>query len=124
MAYDEQLADRIRTVLGGASDIDERKMFGGLSFLVGGQMAVAASGHGGLLARVDPDDADMLVNSTSATPMEMNGRAIRGWLMVPADHVADDAVLRIWVERSVEFARALPPKGTRRRSPTSRPSKR
>ena len=102
MAYDEALAARIRALV---PDAAEKKMFGGLAFLVGGNMAVAASGQGGLLVRVDPDESDELVATTSAELMEMGGRSMRGWLRVPA---ADD--VEQWVERGVAYARTLPPK--------------
>jgi TfoX/Sxy family transcriptional regulator of competence genes len=102
MAYDEELAARIRALV---PDATEQKMFGGLAFLVSGNMAVAASGQGGLLVRVDPAESDELVATPSAELMEMGGRSMKGWLRVPAgDDVAD------WVERGVAFARTLPAK--------------
>ena len=85
-------------------------MFGGLGFLVGGNMAVAASGQGGLLVRVDPDEGAGLVETTHAYPMEMRGREMLGWLRLDSDDVRDDAELATWVERGVSYARALPPK--------------
>jgi TfoX/Sxy family transcriptional regulator of competence genes len=106
MAYDEALAAKIRTLVAGEPGVTERKMFGGLAFLIGGNMAVAASGQGGLLVRVDPADGDRLVATTSAEPMEMRGRAMAGWLRV--DPV--DAEVAEWVERGIRYARALPPK--------------
>jgi TfoX/Sxy family transcriptional regulator of competence genes len=110
MAYDEELAGRIRTLLAGVADLTETKMFGGLAFLVGGNMAVAASGQGGVLVRVDPAASDELVASTPAYPMEMRGRELRGWLRVDADHVRAPAELAAWVERGVAYARSLPAK--------------
>jgi TfoX/Sxy family transcriptional regulator of competence genes len=107
MAYDEELAARIRRRLG---DATEKKMFGGLAFLVGGNMAVAASGQGGLLVRVDPEEGRRLVESTSAQPMEMRGRQMAGWLRVAADDVQTDDALAAWVDRGVSYARSLPPK--------------
>ena len=104
MAYDEALAAKIRSRIAGAT---ERKMFGGLAFLVGGNMAVAASGQGGLLVRVDPAESDELVATTRAELMEMGGRTMSGWLRID---VADDAELAEWVDRGVTFARTLPPK--------------
>ena len=106
MAYDEELAARIREQLVGEAGLTEKKMFGGLAFLIGGNMAVAASGQGGLLVRVDPGESDELVASTDARPMEMRGREMAGWLRVDP---ADDE-LATWVERGVAFARSLPPK--------------
>ena len=85
-------------------------MFGGLGFLVGGNMAVAASGQGGLLVRVDPDEGAGLVETTHAYPMKMRGREMLGWLRLDSDDVRDDAELATWVERGVSYARALPPK--------------
>ena len=110
MAYDEELAERIRTLVGGEPDLAEKKMFGGLAFLIGGNMAVAASGQGGVLVRVDPDESDELVASTSARPMEMRGRQMQGWLRVDADDVRADAELARWVERGTAYARSLPAK--------------
>ena len=86
MAYDEGLAERLREVMA-APGVSEKKMFGGLAFLIGGNMAVAASGQGGVLVRVDPEESDELVASTEAHPMEMRGREMRGWLRVDADVV-------------------------------------
>lgn len=111
MAYDEQLAGRIRDLVGGQDGVAEKAMFGGLSFLVDGNMAVAASGQGGLLVRVDPQESGELVASTEATEMEMRGRTMAGWLRLESSAVADDAELAQWVDRGVTFARTLPPKG-------------
>jgi len=107
MAYDEVLAGRIRELVSSEPGIAEKKMFGGLSFLVHGNMAVGASGQGGLLVRVDPAESDALVTSTSARPMEMRGRQMAGWLRVDP---ADDDELAAWVDRGVSFARSLPRK--------------
>ncbi len=110
MAYDEQLAARLRALVGGDAAVTEKKMFGGLAFLVNGNMAVAASGQGGILVRVDPAESDALVASSDAYPMEMRGREMAGWLRVDADGAADDGELGRWVERGVGYARSLPPK--------------
>ena len=110
MAYDEELAARIRTLLGDEPSLTEQKMFGGLAFLVGGNMAVAASGQGGLLVHVDPAEGATLVETTSARPMEMRGREMKGWLRVDTDDVAGDDELATWVERGAGYARSLPPK--------------
>jgi hypothetical protein len=110
MAYDEKLADRIRALLGDRAGLSERKMFGGLAFLIGGNMAIAASGQGGILVRVDPEESDELVATTRAEPMEMRGRSMTGWLRVDMTDVADDAALGEWVERGTAFAGSLPPK--------------
>jgi TfoX/Sxy family transcriptional regulator of competence genes len=111
MAYDEKLAGRIRELVAGESALTEKKMFGGLSFLVVGNMAVAASGQGGLLVRVDPAESDSLVESSPARLMEMGGRTMTGWLRVDTEHVQTVEELSAWVERGVSYARSLPPKG-------------
>ena len=85
-------------------------MFGGLAFLIGGNMAIGASGQGGILVRVDPADSDRLVATTSARPMEMRGREMRGWLRVASSDLEGDAELARWVERGTAYAGSLPPK--------------
>jgi TfoX/Sxy family transcriptional regulator of competence genes len=110
VAYDEELAARIRDLLAGASDVTEQKMFGGLAFLVGGNMAVAASGQGGILVRVDPAQSDTLIAKASARLMEMRGRQMRGWLRVDAEHVRTRRDLAKWVELGTTYARSLPAK--------------
>ncbi|KAA1417012.1 TfoX/Sxy family protein [Nocardioides humilatus] len=110
MAYDEVLADRIRALLEGAPLLTEKKMFGGLGFMVGGNMAVAASGQGGILVRVDPAEGDELVATTPAEPMEMRGRSMSGWLRVDTTDVATDDALDAWVQRGATYAGSLPPK--------------
>ena len=110
MAYDEELAARIRALVGDRDDLTEQKMFGGLAFLVGGNMAIAASGQGGILVRVDPEQSDELVATTPAETMEMRGRSMAGWLRVDAGDVSDDAALSEWVVRGTSYAGSLPPK--------------
>ena len=110
MAYDEQLAARISELLAGDPDLTEKKMFGGLAFLIGGNMAVAASGQGGLLVRVDPGQSDSLVASTNARLMEMRGRSMKGWLRVDSDDVRTKRELSRWVELGTSYARSLPAK--------------
>ena len=110
MAYDEELAGRIRGLVGARPDLTEQKMFGGLAFLIGGNMAVAASGQGGVLVRVDPAGSDGLVATTPAEPMEMRGRSMPGWLRVAAPDLATDAALDEWVARGVAYAESLPAK--------------
>ena len=110
MAYDEELAARIREQVSGEDGLTEQQMFGGLAFLVGGNMAVAASGQGGLLVRVDPARSDELVETTPAEEMEMRGRRMSGWLRLDSADVAVDDELAAWVRRGVEFARSLPAK--------------
>lgn len=110
VAYDDDLADRIRGALG-RQPVTERKMFGGLAFLVAGNMSVAASGQGGLLVRVDPDDMDALLAEPGAAEFDMGGRGpMKGWLRVSADAVRDDDALARWVQRAVTYARSLPAK--------------
>jgi TfoX/Sxy family transcriptional regulator of competence genes len=110
MAYDEDLANRIRKLIAGEPDVTERMMFGGLAFLVGGNMSVAASGQGGLMVRVDPEDTAALVARPHARPFEMRGREMRGWLRVDAEGVRTKRQLEPWVKRGVAYARSLPPK--------------
>ena len=110
MAYDEKLADRIRELVGDQPQLTEQKMFGGLAFLIGGNMAIGASGQGGILVRVDPEESDRLVATTSARPMEMRGREMRGWLRVEADEVRTKRELAKWVKVGTAYARSLPPK--------------
>ena len=110
MAYDEDLADRIRGAVGAVDGVTERQMFGGLAFLVHGNMAVAASGQGGLLLRVDPADSDELTREQHVERMVMRGREMDGWLRVPPDAVATDEDLQRWVDVGVTYAGSLPPK--------------
>ena len=110
MAYDEELAARIRALVAGEPSLTEKKMFGGLAFLVGGNMAVAASGQGGLMVRVDPADSEMLVRTTAAEVMVMRGRPMAGWLRLASGAVAERDDLAGWVARGVAFARSLPAK--------------
>jgi TfoX/Sxy family transcriptional regulator of competence genes len=110
MAYDEELARRVRELLRDVPAVTEKRMFGGLGFLVGDHMAVAASGQGGLLVRVDPAEGETLVATTGAQPMEMRGRQMSGWLRVEAVELATADALSSWVTRGVAYARSLPPK--------------
>ena len=110
MAYDQELAARIRALVADEPALTEKKMFGGLAFLVGGNMAVAASGQGGLLVRVDPAVSEQLVQTTNARPMEMRGREMAGWLRVDGDAVRTKRQLSTWVRRGVSYARSLPVK--------------
>ena len=110
MAYDEDLANRIRELIAGDVDFSEMRMFGGLAFLVGGHMAVAASGQGGLMVRVDPAQTDALVEKPHAGSFEMRGRAMQGWLRVDEEGVRTDHELESWVRHGVAYARSLPPK--------------
>ena len=110
MAYDEDLANRIRELLSDEPGVVEKKMFGGLAFLIGGHMSVSASGRGGLLLRCDPDETDALVAKPHAGPFEMRGRVMDGWLRVDAEGVKTKRELQRWVSRGVSYARSLPPK--------------
>ena len=106
MAYDEELAGRIRALLGDRPDLTEKKMFGGLAFLIGGNMAIAASGQGGILVRVDPEESDELVATTPAELMEMRGRSMAGWLRVDAGRRRRRRRRsREWVERGRRLRR-------------------
>jgi hypothetical protein len=111
MAYDEDLANRIRELLATEPGVVEKKMFGGLAFLIGGYMAVGVSGQGGLMLRVDPDETDVLAARPHARPFEMGGRVMRGWLRVGAEGVETQDELEPWVEIGATYARSLPPKG-------------
>jgi hypothetical protein len=110
MAYDEELAARIRALVAEQPGLTEQKMFGGLAFLINGNMAVAASGQGGLMLRVDPDDGAQLVTASSAVPMVMRGREMQGWLRVDARDVREETELARWVGIGVAYARSLPAK--------------
>jgi TfoX/Sxy family transcriptional regulator of competence genes len=110
VAYDEDLANRIRELMAGERGVTEQKMFGGLAFLIGGNMSVAASGQGGLLVHVDPEDTDALVAKPHARPFEMRGRSMQGWLRVDEEGVRTKRQLEPWVKRGVAYARSLPPK--------------
>jgi TfoX N-terminal domain len=110
MAYDVDLAERIREVVAGEPGLTERAMFGGLAFLIGGHLAVSASSRGGLLLRVDPARTEHLVQQPLVRRFEMRGREMDGWLHVDAQTVRSEADLRRWVAEGVEYARSLPAK--------------
>ena len=110
MAYDEDLANRIRELVGAEEGVTEKKMFGGLAFLIGGNMSVAASGQGGLLVRVDPAESGALSAKPHVGPMEMRGRTMDGWLRVETAALGSDDELRRWVDVGLAYARSLPPK--------------
>jgi hypothetical protein len=110
VAYDEELAERIREVVEGEPGLTEKAMFGGLAFLVGGRMAVSASGQGGMLLRCDPAQTDDLVTHPHVERFEMRGRAMDGWLRVDPAAVGTEEDLRDWVSRGVAYARSLPAK--------------
>ena len=111
MTDEEELAARIRDLLEGDPDISEKRMFGSQAFLSGGHLAVAASGRGGLMVRVEPEETEALVAQAGVERMVMQGRALDGWLRVDDAVVTGDAELEDWVERGVAYARSLPPKG-------------
>ena len=110
MAYDEDLADRMRELLGGTSGLTEQKMFGGLGFMIGGNMAIAASSKGGALVRVDPEQSEKIVSTTKARPMEMRGRQMAGWLRVDSADLKTKRQLEKWVKLGSDYAKSLPPK--------------
>ena len=110
MAYDEKLAERIRELVDDEPAVTEKKMFGGLAFLVGGNMAISASGQGGVLVRVDPAESDALVAKSNAYVAVMRGREMPGWLRVDSEHVKTKRDLARWVNRGVAYARSLPAK--------------
>jgi TfoX/Sxy family transcriptional regulator of competence genes len=110
MAYDEDLANRVRELIASEAGLTEQRMFGGLAFLIGGNMAVAVSGQGGLMVRVDPGETEALTAKPHARPFEMRGREMRGWLRVDAEGVGTKRQLEPWVRRGVAYARSLPAK--------------
>jgi TfoX/Sxy family transcriptional regulator of competence genes len=110
VAYDEDLANRIRELIAAEPDVSEKTMFGGLAFLVGGKMSVAASGQGGLLVRIDPEQTETLAAKPHARRFEMRGRAMDGWLRVDSEGVRTKRQLEPWVRRGVDYARSLPRK--------------
>jgi hypothetical protein len=110
MAYDEVLAARIRDLIGPDPELTEKKMFGGLAFLIRGHMAISASGQGGVLVHADPARSDELVAASAATVAVMRGREMPGWLRVAADSLGTDDELSLWVETGIAYARSLPPK--------------
>ena len=110
MAYDEDLANRIRELTSAERGVEEKRMFGGLAFLINGNMSVAASGRGGLMVRVPPDETDALLSRANVEPMVMGGREMRGWLRIGDDGVRTKRQLTSWVTRGLDFAKSLPPK--------------
>jgi TfoX/Sxy family transcriptional regulator of competence genes len=110
MAYDEHLADRVREIVAASGEFNERKMFGGLAFMVAGHMAVAASREGGIMLRVDPAETDALLAKPFCRPFQMRGKPIDGWLRVDADGITTKRQLERWVMRGVAYALAQPPR--------------
>ncbi|MGB9225053.1 TfoX/Sxy family protein [Mycobacterium sp.] len=110
MAYDEDLANRIRELMGLQRGVEEKPMFGGLAFLINGNMSVAVSGKGGLMVRVPPEETAKLLERDHVSPMVMAGRETRGWLRVAVDGVKTKRQLASWVTRGVGYARSLPAK--------------
>lgn len=111
MAYDERLANRVRELTATEGGVTETRMFGGLAFLIDGNMAVAVSGQGGLMVRVEPAETEALLAKRHGRPFEMRGREMKGWLRVDAEGVRTKRQLEPWVQRGVRYARSLPPKG-------------
>ena len=117
MAYDEDLATRIRDLIGPDPELTEKKMFGGLAFLICGHMAISASGQGGVLVHVDPGRSADLMATSKATTAVMQGREMPGWLRVNPGDLASDDDLSPWVDIGIEHARSLPPKQPARKKP-------
>ena len=110
MAFDDELAERVRRLLDARSDVEDKRMFGGIAFLIAGNMACGVSGED-LIVRADKEDSDALIESEpGARTFDMTGRPMRGWILVAPDATADDADLERWVRRGEEFAASLPPK--------------
>jgi len=110
MAYEEDLANRVREVIGGERGLSEKRMFGGLAMLLHGNMAVVVRGRGGLMVRVEPEEYDELLEEPGAEEMHMRGKAMRGWITVAPSAFDKDADLRRWVDRGMAYARTLPRK--------------
>ncbi|MDH6194290.1 hypothetical protein M2272_000911 [Mycobacterium frederiksbergense] len=110
MPYDLELADRIRELVAAERGVDEKQMFGGLAFLINGNMAVAATREGGLMVRVAPGDTEKLLQRNHVAPMVMGGRQMRGWLRIGSPGVQTKRQLEVWVARGVDYAKGLPPK--------------
>jgi TfoX/Sxy family transcriptional regulator of competence genes len=111
VAYDEDLANRIRELMASESAVTEKRMFGGLAFLIAGNMSVSASGQGGLLVRVNPDQESKLLAEPHVQPMEMRGRTLNGWLRVDPAGLQTKRELEQWVQRGISYAKSLPAKG-------------
>ncbi|MDT5018666.1 MAG: hypothetical protein QOD39_4826 [Mycobacterium sp.] len=110
MGYDEELANRIRELVGAERGVEEKRMFGGLAFLINGNMSVAVSSRGGLMVRVPKDETEKLLAREHVEPMVMAGRETRGWLRVSLDGVKTKRQLQSWVSRGVDHAKSLPQK--------------
>jgi TfoX/Sxy family transcriptional regulator of competence genes len=110
VAYDTDLADRVRELVAGEAGVDEKRMFGGLAFLINGNMAVAVSSRGGLMVRVPAEETERLLTRAHVEPMIMGGRETRGWLRVGADGLTTKRQLQPWVRRGVDHAKSLPAK--------------
>jgi hypothetical protein len=110
VAYDQELADRIRLLIGDDPRPIEKKMFGGLAFLIGGHMAITASRQGGIMVHVSPEECETLIATAGAVQVEMRGRTMPGWVRVSSDELGDDDQLKPWIERGLGYARSLPPK--------------
>ncbi len=109
MAYDEALASRVRETLGENPEINERKMFGGIAFMLSGNMAVGVS-KDDLMVRIDPDDQDEALAQSGVRVFDMTGRPMKGWILVAPEATEDDDALLRWVEAGLDFAGSLPPK--------------
>lgn len=110
MSFDPDLANRIRELTAAESGVDEKRMFGGLAFLINGNMAVAATREGGLMVRVSREDSEQLLRREHVEPMVMGGREMRGWLRIGGPGIKTSRQLRSWVGRGVDYAKGLPPK--------------
>ena len=124
MAYDETTAGRVRKLLAARSDVVEKKMMGGLCFMVGGHMCCSVSGRGGLLVRVGPDAHQAVLDEPNAGPMEMRGRVMTGFVRVAPEGYRTDAGLKKWVKRGVDFVATMPSKRPASKAATAKTSKR
>jgi TfoX/Sxy family transcriptional regulator of competence genes len=110
MSYDEALAERVRSIIGVRAGVTEKRMFGGAGWMLDDHMAVGVTSTGELMVRIDPDELERALAEPGVRPFEMSGRPMRGWLLVDADAIADDAALARWVDAGSEYAASLPPK--------------
>jgi TfoX/Sxy family transcriptional regulator of competence genes len=111
MAYDEELAHRLREQVAGEAGVTEKAMFGGLAFLLHGNMAVTVSSHGGLMVRVGVEAAEEVLARPHTKQIEMRGRPMPGWIHVAAEGVKTKRQLGVWARRGLGYTRTLPPKG-------------
>jgi TfoX/Sxy family transcriptional regulator of competence genes len=124
MPYDEQTAERVRKMFAGRRGVVEKKMMGGLCFMVKGAMCCSVSGRGGLMVRVGPQAHEQTLREPHVTPMEMRGRVMTGFVRVAPDGYRTDAALKKWVERGLEYVATRPEKSSAGKKRTAAPKRR